>query len=330
MILVSKLCRGDIIEYFHIGYAVAIDEKGELLFSAGEPEYPVFIRSAANPFIAVALLESGAVEKYKLNDEEIAIICASHNGEAFQTEVVNSILKKIGLTIEDLSCGIHPPFDRPSYEQLILQGRRATAVHNNCSGKHAGMLAISRALGVAPDNYIDIEHPVQQRIYEKIKFYSEKDRIPIEVDNCNAPTFFLPLYNLALMYRKLVMGADDYLQRIFHIMNLHPKHVGGKGRFDTDFMIALGGKGLSKIGSEGVRGIGIRTDSGKYIGIAIKVLSGSWKATDSVSIAVLKHLRLVDDEILAKLDKYYHTPLKSYSDKDIGRFETEVVVEEAG
>ena len=327
MILVSKQYMGDIVESFHIGYATAVDEKGEIIFSAGEPEYPIFIHSAAKPFQAVALLESGAVDKFNLTDEEIAIACASHNGEVFQTETVAGLLRKINMNIDDLLCGIHSPYDRTSYEQLILQGRRLTALHNNSSGKHAAMLAISKAMDVVSNNYTDVEHPVQQRIFEKIKHYAEKDKIPVEVDDCNTPTFFLPLFNLALMYRKLAEGADEYLQKIFHVMSLHPGHIAGKGRFDTDFITALHGKGISKVGSEGVRGIGIRTDSG-HVGIAIKVLSGSKKAVDSMSVAVLKHLRILDEEVLTKLDKYYCPTLKSHSDKDIGRIETEIIFNE--
>jgi len=327
MIFVSKQYRGNAVESFHIGYAVAVNDAGEIIFSAGETDYPVFIRSAGNPFQAVTMLESGAVEKYKLNDEDIAITCSSHNGETFQTEAVSQLLKKTGMSVDDLLCGIHPPFDRNSYEQMILQGRRATAIHNNCSGKHAGMLATSKALDVVSGNYTNIEHPVQQRIFEKIKLYSEIDKIPIEVDNCNSPTFFLPLSNLALMYRKLVEGADEHLQKIFHVMNLHPKHIAGKGRFDTDLMTVMHGKSVSKYGFEGIRGIGVRTESG-HVGIAIKVLSGSWKALDSVSVAVLKHLKMLDEETLEKLEKFEVPPLKSYSDKTIGRIETEIVINE--
>jgi len=327
MILVAKQYRGNVVESFHIGYAVAVNDKSEVIFSAGETEYPVFIQSAASPFQTSVLLESGAVEKFKLNDEDIAICCSSHNGETYQAEAVASLLKKIGMSIENLLCGVHPPYDKTSYEQLILQGRRATALHNACSGTHAGMLAIAKALDVVAGSYNGVEHPVQQRIIDKIKHVSEKAKIPMETDNCNTPTFFLPLFNLALMYRKLAEGADECLQKIFHVMNMHPKHLAGKGRFDTDFTTALHGKGVSKYGCEGVRGIGIRTDSG-HTGIAIKVLSGSWKAADSMSVAVLKHLKLLDEETLVKLEKYELPSLRSHSEETIGHIETEIIIDE--
>ncbi|MBU0712371.1 asparaginase [bacterium] len=327
MILVAKQYRGNVVESFHIGYAVAVNDKSEVIFSAGETEYPVFIQSAAAPFQTAVLLESGAAEKFKLDDEDIAICCSSHNGEAFQAEAVANLLKKIGMNVDDLLCGVHPPFDKTSYEQLILQGRRATALHTNCSGTHAGMLALAKTLDVVSASYIGVEQPVQLRIFEKIKHYSGKDKIPMETDNCNAPTFFLPLFNLALMYRKLVEGADDYLQKIFHVMNMHPKHLAGKGRFDTDFVTTMHGRGVSKYGCEGVRGIGIRTDDG-HTGIALKVLSGSWKAADSMSVAVLKHLKLLDEETLVKLEKYESPAIRSHSEKSIGHIETEIVIDE--
>jgi len=327
MILVAKQYRGNIVENFHIGYAVAVNDKNEVIFSAGETEYPVFIQSAAAPFQTAVLLESGAVDKFKLTDEDIAICCSSHNGEVLQTETVAKLLKKVGMSVDDLQCGIHPPYDKTSYEQLILQGRRATALHNSCSGVQAGMLATAKALDVATGSYTGVEHPVQQRIFEKIKQISEKDKIPMETDNGNAPTFFMPLFNLALMYRKLAAGTDEALQKIFHVMSLHPKLLAGKGRFDTDFISSLHGKGVAKYGSEGVRGIGVRTENG-HTGIAIKVLSGNWKAVDSMSVAVLKHLKLLDEETLEKLEKYESPVLKNYAEKAIGRIETEIIIDE--
>lgn len=326
MLLVSKFYRGKIVESFHVGYATAIDENGETIFTAGEPDYPVFIRSAAKPFQAIPLLELGAAAKYELTDEELTVICASHNGEPFHTETVANILKKGNISIDDLDCGTHIPLDKPSYEQLILQGRRPTALHNNCSGKHAGMLILAKTLDASLDNYTDVEHPVQQKILEKIKLYSEIQKIPVVLDDCNAPTFFIPLKNLALMYKKLAQGADEYLQKIFHVVNLHPKHLAGRGRFDSDFIAALSGRAVSKIGAEGIRGIGIRTEQGKNIGIALKVLSGSRQAADTMAVAILRHLKLLDEETLKKLEKYSTPILRSYSDKPVGKVITEISI----
>jgi L-asparaginase II len=327
MLLVTKFYRGSIVESFHIGYAAAVDQNNNLIFAAGDAEYPIFIRSAAKPFQAVAVLESGAVEKYGLSDEEIAIMCASHNGENYHTEAVANILKKLGLSIDNMQCGIHPPLDKSSYEQMILKGRRATPLHNACSGKHAGMLALSKALDVVPGNYNSLTHPVQEKIYEKIKHYAERTKIPVAIDDCNVPTFFIPLKNLALMYRKLIEGSDEYLSKILHIMSLHPRYIAGRGRFDTEFNSMMKVKGVTKLGGEGVRGIGIRTEDDRYIGIALKVLSGNKKAVDSMSVAVLKHLKLIDTEITSALDSFYRPVIKNHSDVETGHIETEIVAE---
>jgi len=327
MFLVSKFLRGSAVESFHVGYAVIVDEKDTLLFAAGEPDYPVFIRSAAKPFQAVAVLEAGAMEKYKFSEEELAVMCASHNGEHFHVDAVSSMLKKIDLTIDHLKCGVHPPLDRQIYEQLAIQGRRPTALHNNCSGKHAGMLALAKILGANLENYLDSTHPVQQKIFEKIKYYSGKERIPVGVDGCNAPTFLMPLRAIAGMYRKLIAGQDDYLRKVQHAMITHPKYVGGRARFDTDFMTLLGGRGVAKIGSEGVRGIGLRTEEGNTIGIAIKVLSGNWEACDSMSVAVLKHNNLIDEETAKKLEHYASPTLRSHTEAETGKIVTDINAE---
>jgi len=327
MLLVSKFIRGNAVESFHIGYAVIVDENGGVIFSAGDPEYPIFIDATAKPFQTIAMLESGAMEKFNFSDEEMALMCATHNGEHYHLDLVNSILKKLDLSIDNLLCGIHPPLDRQTYEQLAIQGRRPTALHNAHSGAHAGMLAIAKILKHDLSNYTEVNHPVQQLIFEKIKLYSGKDRIPVAVDNSNAPTYFMPIYNLAMMYKKLVEGSDDYLRRVFHSMSLHPKLIGGRSRFDTDFGVLMSGRGVSKIGLEGVRGIGLRNDENNPIGVAIKVLSGSWEACDSMAVAVLKHMHLIDDETAKKLDNYLNAVVKSYTDVEIGKLVTEVIVE---
>ena len=327
MLLVSKFIRGTAVESFHIGYATVIDDKNNRLFSAGDPEYPILIGAAANPFQAVALLESGAMEQFNFSDEELAIMCSTHNGEHYHVDLVNSVLKKLDLNMDSLLCGTHPPLDRQTYEQLAIQGRRPTAIHNASSGVHAGMLATAKALKLEMSNYTEVNHPVQQKIFEKIKLYSGKERIPVAVDNCNAPTYFMPIHNLAMMYMKLVEGGDDYLRRIFHSMSLHPKLIGGRGRFDTDFGALMGGRGVSKVGLDGVRGIGLRNDDNNPVGIAVKVLSGSWEACDSMTVAVLKHMRLIDEDTVKKLDGYLNAVVKSYTDVEVGKFVTEVIVE---
>ena len=306
---------------------MAVDSKNNVLFAAGDAEYPVFMRATVNPFISVPVIESGAVDKFKLNDEELALICATHNGETYHAEIVMNILTKLDLKIEHLQCGVHPPLDRASYEQLIIKGRRPTALHNASSGKHAGLLAMAKALNEPVENYASVHHPVQQKLIEKIKAYAEKDRIPTALGDSNLPTYFLPLRNIAIMYRKLIEGTDDQLQRVFHIMSLHPRLIAGKGRFDSEFIATMNGRGIAKIGAEGVRAAGIRTEDGQYIGIVVKALSGNKQAADSMAIAVMRHLKLMDDETVEKLKSLYTPEIRNHNDMVTGHIETEIVIE---
>lgn len=325
MFLVSKYLRGNIVESFHIGYAVAVDERGELIFAAGDPDYPIFIRSAAKPFAAAAILESKAAEKFNLTDEEIAIICSSHSGESYHTDAVSSILKKINVSIDQLVCGAQHPLDRNSYEQLILRGGRPSKLHHICSGEHAGILAMIKALDLNIEDYYQVNHPVQLKIYEKVKQYSHFDKMPTATDNCGVPTYFMPLRNLAAMYRQLANTEDDFLRRIYQTITHHPRMIAGRNRLDTDLITALNGRGIAKSGSEGVRGIGIRTEEGGTIGIAIKVQSGNMEACDSMTIAVLKQLNLIDEDTLKKLEPYYAPVVKSVNDLEVCRLQTEIV-----
>ena len=328
MLLVSKIYRGSVVESFHIGYATAVNEKGEILFQAGDSDYPVYILDSAKPFQIIPLLEEGGVDKFHFSDEEVAVMCSTHNGENQHVGLVSDILKKLDLGIDDLHCGTQPPLDKVSYEQMILKGRRATPVYNSSSGTHVAMLALSKALDVSPVNYELENHPVQKRIFEKMKHYSATDKIPIAKDDSGLPTFFLPMVSLAQMYSTLAQGADDYLQKIFHIMSLHPKTIAGKSRFDTDFLSTMSGKGVAKMGSDGLRTIGIRAEEGKYVGIAIKVLSNHHQALDSMSIAVMQHLRLLDEETATKLDGYRQPKTYGTNDVEIGHVQTEIVVDE--
>jgi len=327
MILVTKFYRGNVVESFDLGYGVVVDEKNEVIFTAGDPHYPIYIRSAAKPFQAVPIIEKEADKKYKLSEEDLAVICASHSGEVIHTERVSGILKKSGLGVENLKCGVHPPFDKSAYEQLILKGGRPTVLHNNCSGKHAGMLALAKAMDATIDDYLALNHPVQKLILEKIKEYAEKDKILTAADDCNAPTFFLPMQNLAMMYRKLAQETDDALNKIFHAMTLQPKMIAGRNRFDTDFTATLSGKGVSKIGSQGVRAIGLRTDAGQHVGLVVKVLSGNKAASASMAMKILGHLKLLDEKTLAKLSHYATPELKNHVGHKTGKVETEITVE---
>ena len=160
--------RGGIVESVHRVHAVVVDGSGRRIASVGNPEYPVFYRSAAKPFQAVPLVEDGIVERFGLTMPELALCCASHSSEPQHIETARSILEKASLKEEDLECGPHLPFNEEAAAELLRSGQTPTPIHNNCSGKHAGMLALARANGWPTRGYIGRDHPVQQRMIKEV------------------------------------------------------------------------------------------------------------------------------------------------------------------
>ncbi len=327
MKLITKSLRGSVVESFNLGYAVAVDETGEIIFSIGNPEFPTFLRSAAKPFQATAILEAEADKKYNLTDEELAVICSSHKGEIIHTDTVTAILKKLKLKTENLKCGVHRPIDKATYEKLILTGGRPSTLHNTCSGKHAGMLALASALKLDVNDYLSRGSIIHSKIMDKIKLYSEVEKIMQVSDDCGLPTFFLPLKNIADMYRKLVSDYDNYLTRIFTAMTNNPQYIAGRDTFDTDFTKEFNGKAISKAGSQGLRAIGIKKGKGKFIGIAVKVLNDNKQASASMALEVMNHLKLISSKHLHKLAKYHTPELLTYSGEKIGKMITEIQID---
>ena len=218
---------------------------------AGDADKVTYMRSSAKPIQATAAAESGALERFGITEQELAVICASHGGEPMHVEAVRSILARIGLDEDALGCGAHAPSYTPAAIALYRAGQTPTAIHNNCSGKHSGMLAAAQALGAPTATYLDPDHPVQQRILHSVAYYSGLGTrtITVAVDGCSAPVFGFPLYGMALMYARLVSPQRllaeraTAARRIVAAMQAYPEMVGGTGRFDSDVM-NVGGKRL--------------------------------------------------------------------------------------
>ena len=234
-----------------------------------------YIRSAAKPFQLLSALQTGIHTEFGLSDKEIAVCCASHSGEEMHVEAVKSILDKTGLDSSLLGCGVHPPLGKEVRQRMNKEGSAPTVLHNNCSGKHSAMLAAAKIKGEPLDDYLNPAHPVQQRILEVIKKYSEEDEIRVGVDGCSAPVFYLTIEKMALMYRKLAESEEgSLLNEIWKKMTSHPLMVAGTERFDALLMTSGKGDILSKMGAEGVQCMAVRTPEGP-IGLALKVHDGS-------------------------------------------------------
>ena len=312
MPILCKVHRGDFIESIHVAYAVVVNGEGEIVYSSGDPHYLTCVRSTLKPFQASATVKEGATKAVGLTPAESALMCASHNGEDIHVETAESMLKKIGYDTSHYECGSHLPYDKESKIKLIQNDEKPSALHNNCSGKHAGMLCLAKYLQVDPKGYTDPDHPVQQLIMKQVKQFSELDEFPLTTDGCSAPVPFMPLFNIALMYQKFASGNYDELNTLFDAVTSNPYLIAGKDRFDTDFIEAMDGKAVTKVGGEGVRGLGIRAANGEVFGIALKVLDGSQRCSPIATIAVLDELDLLTNNQSEKLSSYKKTVLRNH------------------
>ena len=221
-------------------------------------------------------------------------------------------------------CGSHFPYDKDSKKELVHNNEKPSPLHNNCSGKHAGMLSLANYLKEDPKGYTNEDHPVQMKIMEQVKRFSELEEFPIAIDGCSAPVPFLPLYNIALMYQKLASNAYDELNILYDAIISNPYHIAGKNRFDTDFIQVMNGNAITKVGGEGVRGLGIRKPNGDAYGIAIKIIDGNQRCNPKATIAVLKELKLINDKQLEALHSYDRIILQNHRGIEIGSIQVEL------
>jgi len=324
MPILCRVTRGELTESIHVAFAVAIDETRQPFYSTGDPQYLTCIRSSLKPFQAAASVKAGAVDAAEFNDDELALMCASHIGEKMHVKTAQSMLTKLGLTVDDYECGSHFPSDTLTRHRMIREDKEAQPLHNNCSGKHAGMLALAKHLGQGTANYIKKDHPVQRTILEYVQDITGLETIPTEIDGCSAPTPFMTLETIAGLFQTLAAGNEPELKRVFKAMSSCPDLVGGSNHFDTNFIKALTGRGVTKVGGESVRGIALKTQDKGPVGIAIKILDGNFRALPVATMKLLEHLELLTEEELQNLDKFRTKILKNHNQIEIGRIEAHV------
>ena len=280
--------RGALVESVHRGRLAVCDPEGNVLEAVGDPEAYIYARSSAKPFQALPLVLSGAAEAFGLTDEELAVACASHNAEEPHLAAVRSILEKAGLTEDDLQSGAHLPLYEPEADKLIRSGEDPRPIHGNCSGKHAGMLAVCVHEGYETATYRDPGHPLQRRILGLIaEVCGLRDEVLIAGDNCGVPAFALPLRSLATGLARVATrnALPDKLAlaalRIGDAMREHPFMVAGTGRFDTDLMRST--DLLVKGGAEAVLAVGSRDGWG----MVLKISDGALRGVRPVALAAL-------------------------------------------
>lgn len=324
--------RGEIVESSHFGHLAVVNSEGKLLYSLGDPQTITFLRSSAKPFQAVLVVESGAARKFNFTSEEIALIAGSHSGEPKHVKAVSSILKKIGLGSQNLQCGTHIPHLYAAKNITPEPGQEFSVLQHNCSGKHAGMLALAAFKSLPTENYLDFEHPVQQLITEAIAYicgYPEK-QIKIGIDDCSAPVHALPLYNMACGFARLVSPhmvphnkARAY-STVYQAMIDHPDMVGGEKRYDTELMTNCREKLIAKAGAEGLHCIGFPE---RGWGMAVKISDGAIRALYPFDLEALRQLGVVTAGELEKLKGFQQKVIKNWRGKEVGYIKAEFELE---
>lgn len=289
------LLRGGGVESEHRVDAVVTDDRGGVLTSFGEVDRPVFLRSAAKPFQSLPLVVEGATDRYGVSDEELALTCGSHGGEEAHVRTVHRILDRAGLDERSLACGPQLPMHGPAARVLLASGGSPGRIHNNCSGKHAGMLLLAQHHGWSPEGYHQSGHPVQERMAREVAHWTgiSPDAMGRGVDGCGVVCFTTPLVALARGFAALFASALEApasaAGRVVSAMTLHPFQVAGTGRLCTALMEAVPGRILAKVGAEGVYGAAVRTPDGVR-GVALKVQDGARRAAEVAIVDLLAGL----------------------------------------
>jgi len=320
--------RGGKIESRHRADIAVVDITGKNVWEFGDSQRAMFWRSAAKPFQLMPFIERGGIDTFGLTSEEVAFMVSSHSGEARHVELAYSILGKIGLTVEDLACGAAKPMNSKVAKQLTVKQSPYQVVHNACSGKHSGMLALAQMLKVTINGYTELEHPVQQLMHQAVadSAHLQKNSVETGIDGCGVPVFYLPLYNMAWAYARLAKpelgdwgGQENVARAIRDAMLAHPQVVAGSRRFDTVLMNITKGRILAKIGSEAVYCLASVPDG---IGITYKIDDGSYRAVAPAGIAILKKLDLISAaEHQVLLESFPHI-LKNHRGDNIGTVES--------
>ncbi|ETS82863.1 hypothetical protein PFICI_04739 [Pestalotiopsis fici W106-1] len=319
--------RGGVIENRHQVHAAVVDAKGKLLFAVGNPHRVTLARSAAKPAQTLAILETGAFDPTVSEGADIALMCASHSAEDRHLQRTYDMLKRIGAEEEDLRCGGHAALSDKVNRMWIKNDFVPGPATNNCSGKHCGMIAGSKALGASVENYHLPDHPMQMRVKQVVSDLTApnigNDEVQWALDGCNLPAPAFPLRCLAGMYASFADAADgnhdikterhDHMARVFNSMVEFPEYVGGDDRYCTELMRAYAPSLIGKLGADGCYGVGIRASADTErlgatgaLGIAVKIEDGSIEILYAAVTEILEQLQIGTSEQRKKLDHFHH------------------------
>ena len=321
--VVIEALRGALVESQHRGAVAVFDAEGARVLTIGDVDRPIYPRSAVKALRALVLMEAGAVERFGLQKEELALACASHGGEPDHIAGVVAMLARAGLDEGALLCGKHWPLHQPSALALARSGGTASALHNNCSGKHAGFLCAACAMGCDPTNYVDPSHPVQQAVKAVLEALGG-EAIPDAhrgVDGCSVPTFAMSLTALARAFARFGTGHGLPRERAAAARSLRaacaarPWHVAGTGRFCTEVMTSLRSRVFVKAGAEGVYCAALPEQG---LGLALKIDDGASRAAEAAIATVIARFLPRDDAGRAALEGFARPILRNWNRTPIG------------
>lgn len=314
--VIAEVTRGGVVESRHRGAVAVVNGAGATVLALGDVSAAIFPRSAIKAFQCLPVIESGAADHFGFTEEEIALCCSSHNGEAEHVRVARAILAKCGASEAHYECGAHWPLLEAAHHAAVRALPEPKQVHNNCSGKHAGMLALARQLGADPLGYVQHDHAVQRAIAAAMGKICDVDldHAPWGVDGCSVPTWAVPLDHMALGFARLAAPDHAAGRRIIAAVRAHPFMVAGSERFDTEIMQAIP-RLFCKVGAEGVYGAAIPHAG---LGIALKVDDGQGRGAEVALAETLLRLDVWTDDERQSLMRFRHHPLSNWRKIAVG------------
>lgn len=334
------ITRADTIENIHYGSYCIVDKVDNVIYSYGNYENIIYARSTAKPFQALAVILSDAYEKFKLTSKELAIICSSHFAEEDHVETVLSILSKIGLSENDLLTPFVYSRNRKIKEKQISNGLKPSRLFSDCSGKHAGMLAVCKASGYSTNNYLAFDHPLQKKIIEIASIIYTDENLKIGIDGCGAPVFATRLESMAKSYLTLITCkldnkqieyakkygySVDELENAFKLirnsMLENPKMIAGTSGLCSLLISIYGGACIAKVGAAGVYCLGICDFvTKKSVGIALKISDGSIEAAEFAIVSILYRLNLLPSTRSNLIDNFLLKKNLNEHEKPVGQY----------
>jgi L-asparaginase II len=322
--------RGNAVESAHRGAIAVVDADGGVVLALGDTQRPIFPRSAVKVLQALPLVASGAADALRLTEEELSLACASHNGEPAHVATAAGMLAKAGVDASVLECGAHWPYREAFQREMASRGETPSALHNNCSGKHAGFVCLACRMAEGQPlfdyakGYVRAGHPVMREVTHALQTATGWDlaSAPQGIDGCSIPTFGIPLQHLARAFARVGSGVGlsaDHARaalRLRQAVAKAPFMVGGTDRFDTRVMQRLGERVFCKVGAEGVYCAAL---PGRGLGVALKVDDGNnARAAEVAMAALIEAFVPLDDGDAALLRGLSDVTLKNWNGIEVG------------